>query len=118
MAPTIEITVRHVSVTDSMRDHAMKKIQRTVETFPRLENVHIILDIQKYRQIAEVVVQGLDHQRLEAREESEDMYASIDRVADKIEKRLLKWRDKKVEARQRNHPPSRVEDVPQAEPNA
>lgn len=96
---TIEITGRHVGITDSMRDYALKKVQRATDGFERLENIHVILDVQKYRQIAEVVVQGRDHLRLEVREISEDMYASIDLVADKLEQRLHKVKDKKSEKR-------------------
>lgn len=99
---TVEITGRHVSVTDSMRDYALKKVERAIMEFTRLEKVHVILDVQKYLQIAEIVVQGRDHLRLEVRETSEDMYASIDLVADKLEQRLLKLKDKKTEKRIRN----------------
>ena len=97
----IEITGRHISVTDSMRDYAMRKAKNAVGEFPQVENVHIILDVQKYRQIAEIVVQGKAHLRLEARESSEDMYASIDKVMDKIERQLHKSWEKKTDKRHR-----------------
>lgn len=92
----IEITGRHVSITESMRDYASKKVQNAVADFAEVENVHVILDVQKYRQIAEVVVQGRQHLRLEAREVSDDMYASIDTLMDKIERQLMKTHQKHV----------------------
>ena len=97
----IEITGRHVSITESMREYALKKTANAVGEFPQVENVHIILDVQKYRQIAEIVVQGKAHLHLEAREVSEDMYASIDKVMDKIERQLHKSWDKKTDKRGR-----------------
>ena len=106
----IEITGRHVSITESMRDYALKKMQNAIGGAPQVENVHIILDVQKYRQIAEIVLQGKNHLRLEAREMSEDMYASIDRVMDKIERQLHKSKDKKIDKRGR----PRVQDVEKA----
>ena len=96
---TVEITGRHVSVSDSMRDYALKKVESAISEFTKLENVHVILDVQKYLQIAEIVVQGRDRLRLEVRDTSEDMYASIDLVTNKLEQRLLKLKDKKTEKR-------------------
>ena len=92
----IDITGRHVDVTDTIKEYARRKIQKVAEEFPAVESVHVILDIQKYRHIAEIVVQGRHHMRLEASEASEDMYASIDLVSDKIAKQLRKNRDKVV----------------------
>ncbi len=92
----IEITGRHVDVTDAIKEYARRKIQKVVEEFPAVESVRVIMDIQKYRHIAEVVVQGRHHLRLEASESSEDMYASIDLVADKMAKQLRRSRDKVV----------------------
>ena len=97
----IEITGRHKGITETMRDYALSKVQRAIDDCVKIENVHIILDIQKYRHIAEIVVQGRDHLRFEVREISDDMCASIDLVADKVEQRLHKLKDKKVEKRLR-----------------
>ena len=92
----IEITGRHVDVTDAIKEYARRKIQKVAEEFPAVESVRVIMDVQKYRHLAEVVVQGRHHLRLEASESSEDMYASIDLVSDKIAKQLRKNRDKVV----------------------
>jgi putative sigma-54 modulation protein len=93
----IEITGRHVDVTDSMRQYAEKRLDRLLGEFPRVDNVHVILDVQKYRHIAEIVVHARRHIRLEAKETSDSMYASIDLVVDKIEKQLRRSIDKKHE---------------------
>ena len=92
----VEITGRHVDVTDTIKDYARRKIENAVQDFRAVESIHVILDVQKFRHIAEVVVQGRQHLRLEASESSEDMYASIDLVTDKIAKQLRKNRDKVV----------------------
>lgn len=92
----IDITGRHVAVTDAIKEYARRKIQKVADEFNAVESVHVILDVQKIRHIAEVVIQGKHHLRLEASEASEDMYASIDLVADKIAKQLRKSRDKVV----------------------
>ncbi len=89
----IEITARHVDVTDLVKDHARKRLDKIAGEFPRIETMHMILDVEKYRHMAEIVVQGRKMLRLEAREVSSDMYASIDAAADKIEKRLRRKTD-------------------------
>jgi putative sigma-54 modulation protein len=97
----IEITGRHVSVTDSMRDYALRKAERAVADYPAIEKVHVILDMQKYRHIAEIIVQGRNHLRVEAREEAEGMYAAIDVVTDKIARQLHRLREKITQRRGR-----------------
>ena len=93
----IEITGRHVDVTDSMRDYAEKRLAKLTAEFDRVDKIHMILDIQKFTHTAEVVVHARRHIMLEAKEKSENMYASIDLVVDKIEKQLRKSIDKRVE---------------------
>lgn len=93
----IEITGRHVDVTESMREYAEKRLAKLVDEFARLDKIHMILDIQKFTHTAEVVVHARRHIMLEAKESSENMYASIDLVVDKIEKQLRKSIDKRVD---------------------
>ena len=98
---SIEVTGRHVSITDSMRDYATQKAQKTVAEFRQVEKVHVILDVQKYRQIAEVVIMGQHSFRFEAKEESDDMYASIDLVTDKVSHHLQKIHGKVIDKHKR-----------------
>jgi putative sigma-54 modulation protein len=102
---SIEVTGRHISITDSMRDYATQKAEKTVATFRQIEKVHIILDVQKYRQIAEVVIQGQQSFRFEAQEVSDDMYASIDLVMDIVDRHLQKVHGKVVDKHKRDRTP-------------
>ena len=117
----IEITGRHMDVTEAVKEYAQKKVERTVSEFPHVLSVHVILDVQKYRHIAEVVVQGKDHLHIEASEDSENMYASIDAVVDKIEKQLRRTREKVHNHKGRKKYgslPAEPSAEPGAEPNA
>ncbi|MBI3986331.1 MAG: ribosome-associated translation inhibitor RaiA [Lentisphaerae bacterium] len=94
----ISITSRHLDVTEAIKAYAGAKINGVLkEDYPRIESIHVILDIQKFRHFVEVVIQAGQHIRVEAKEESDDMYKSIDKVADKISRQLLKIKEKKVE---------------------
>ncbi len=89
----IHVTGRHMEITDAIRDYVHDKLQHDLVEFPRTEDVHVILDLEKYRQIAEVVIQAPNHVRVEAREESDDLYASIDAAMEKAVKQMRKKRD-------------------------
>jgi putative sigma-54 modulation protein len=88
-----------MEVTESIRDFALERVEHELADFPRILNAHMILAIEKHRQIAEVVVQGPHHLRVEAKEESNDMYASItaavEKVARQIERQMEKWQEHK-----------------------
>ena len=90
----ISVTGRHVKVTDALRSYATDQILHDLSKYDRIEDVHLILDVEKYRQIAEIVIQARNHIRVEAEDASEDMYASIDSAIAKAEKQLHKLRDK------------------------
>lgn len=93
----INITCRHIGITDAIKNYVDEKLSGVVESMPNVESVHVILDIQKIRQIVEVVIQGKNHLRVEAEAESEDMYKSIDIVVDKVDRQLKKFRKKIVD---------------------
>lgn len=90
----INVTARHVDITEALRNYATERIEHELADFDRIENVHVILDVEKYRQSAEIVVQAKGHVRVEAKTESDDMYASIEQTVEKAERQLRRLRDK------------------------
>ncbi len=89
----IIISGRHVSVTDAIREHAEEKLGPVVESYPKITSARLVLDVQKNRQEAEVIIHGKNLE-VEARAESYDMYESIDKAVDKADKQLKKHFDK------------------------
>ena len=90
----ISVTCRHMETSDAIREYAFERIQNGLKDFPRVIKVHLILDVQKYRHLAEIVLHGKNHVDVEALAESDDMYASIDQAVEKAAKQLRKLRDK------------------------
>jgi putative sigma-54 modulation protein len=88
------VTGRHVDVTPAIREYAEKKLEQIGIDFPRILSAHYILEVDKFRHIAELVLQCGNHITIEAREVSEDLYASIDRVVDKVERQMRKYKTK------------------------
>lgn len=91
---SIEVTVRHMDAKGNVQEYARRKAEMLMEEFPKVEYVHVILDLEKHRQIAEVFAQAKRHVRVDAREMSDDMIASIDKAVAKVEKQLRKLSDK------------------------
>ncbi len=90
----IKITGRHVTVTNAIKDYALKKIEAIGIDFPRIIDAHVILDVEKYRHRCEVVFVCNNHIHIEAEEESDNMYASIDLCVDKLARQMRKYKTK------------------------
>lgn len=86
----ITVTVRHEDVTDSLRDYATKKIEGIHLDYPRIIEAKAILDVQKNRHIAEIILFCANHIVIDASSETEDMYKSIDETISKIARRMRK----------------------------
>lgn len=95
----IEITARHMTGAEAPKQYAQERSEKLMGMFPRVEHVHVILNVEKHRHEAEVVVQAKNHIRIEADENSDDMANSIDVAFERAEKQLRKLREKIQEHR-------------------
>jgi len=89
----LNITGQHLELTDSLRDYVSSKVSRLERHVDNITNVQVTLKVEKERQIAEITlhVAGAD---LHATAEAEDMYASIDALTDKMDRQLIKHKEK------------------------
>jgi putative sigma-54 modulation protein len=101
----VRLTGRHVQVTPAIRAYAEGKIDNLHLDYPRIIEAHVILDVEKYRQSAEIILHCSNHITLEATAETDDMYASIDAAVDKIAQQMRKYKTRIL----RSHRPRRHE---------
>jgi putative sigma-54 modulation protein len=89
----INISGRHLEVTDSLKDYVSSKIERLNQHHDRITSTSVILSVDKLIQKAEATihVSGKD---LFAEAGNEDMYAAIDALADKLDRQLIKHKEK------------------------
>ena len=89
----VNLTARHMDLTDSIRNNVNEKFGKLERHFDHVTNVNVILSIEKTRQMAEASfhVSGQD---IFADTEHEDMYAAIDGLVDKLDRQLLKYKEK------------------------
>src|SRR5438132_1667746 len=72
--PPIQVTGRHVSVTEAMKEYCRRRLACLHLDYPKIIEVQIVMDVQKYRHTAEVILHCSNHITLEASAESNDMY--------------------------------------------
>jgi ribosome hibernation promoting factor len=89
----ITITGRHMEITPALRDYAEQKLKRISRySFTPLEAT-VRLAVEKYRHMAEIVL-WVNGSRILAKEETDEMYQSIDLAMEKIEQRLRRFKEK------------------------
>jgi len=89
----INLSGHHVEITEALRENVNTKMEKLTRHFDHINNVHVVLTVEKLNQIAEatVHVNGTD---LHAKAENQDMYASIDGLVTKLDKQILKYKGK------------------------
>lgn len=90
----LNITGRHVDVTDSMHDYVTSKLEKVERHFDHVTNVHVILSVEKLRQKAEATIHVSGGGNLFAESEDEDMYTAIDSMTDKLDRQIKKHKEK------------------------
>jgi putative sigma-54 modulation protein len=83
----IAITFRHMDSTDAVKTYATDKVAKIQKFLRQPMKGQVVLSCQHRMHSAEVDVHA-GHDHFHATETSEDMYASIDKVIDKIESQI------------------------------
>jgi putative sigma-54 modulation protein len=89
----LNITGHHVEVTPAIREYVIGKLERVIRHFDNVTSAHVILSVEKLQQKAEVTlhVKGKD---IFADATDADLYASIDALADKLNRQVVKYKEK------------------------
>jgi putative sigma-54 modulation protein len=89
----LNLSGHHVDVTPALRSYTERKLVRILRRFDRLIRVQCTLTVDKLRHRAEstVYVRG---PAIHASAEAEDMYAAIDALADKLDRRVRKHKER------------------------
>jgi len=92
----LNITGRHVEVTPAIREYVTSKLDRVIRHFDNVTSVGVILSVEKLKQKAEVTlhVRGKD---IFVESEESDLYAAIDSMVDKLDRQVIKYKQKNLE---------------------
>lgn len=90
----VSVTFRHTQPTHALKQYAEHKLLKVGKYFYRPPEAHVVLSVDsRDRQLAEVTLQA-SRLTIHGREETSDLYSAIDRVMDKIEQQLRKYKTK------------------------
>lgn len=89
----LTVTGHHVDVTSSMRNYVTGKMERLQRRSDRVFGVHVILSVEKMRKKAEATINVAGAQ-LYADTTEPDMYAAIDLLTDKLDRQLVRHKEK------------------------
>jgi putative sigma-54 modulation protein len=89
----INLTGHHVEITDSLRNYVDTKFEKLERHFDHINNVQVILNVEKIRQKAEAKL-NVNGGEVFATNEHEDMYAAIDGLIDKLDRQVIKHKEK------------------------
>jgi putative sigma-54 modulation protein len=97
----LTVTGNHLDITPAIRTYVMTKLSRATRHFDHVIDVAVVLSVDKLQQKIEanVHVRGKD---LHAESVDADMYAAIDALADKLERQIVKHKEKVTEHRYDN----------------
>lgn len=89
----IEVSFKHMEQSDPLRDYVTEKLGKVLKPLVEPVNAQAVLHVEKYRHIAKVTVHtnGIV---IKGKEETNDMYSSIDLVLDKLDRQVRKYREK------------------------
>lgn len=87
------ISGHHLDVTDPLREYVTNKLSKLERHYEQITSTTVLLTVEKLRQKAEATVH-VSGAELFATAEHEDMYAAIDALADKLDRQIIKHKEK------------------------
>jgi len=89
----VEIYGKNVNVTDSLREMVERKLGKLDKFFYKDIDIKVVLSVEKLRQIIEITI-PFGGTIIRAEEVTDDMYHSIDKAVDVVERQIRKYKSK------------------------
>jgi putative sigma-54 modulation protein len=91
----VHFTARRYEVAPELREYISKKLEKLEQFHDGIREARVILTAENYRQIADVTLLARGRE-FAGREESADMYSSVDQVVEKLAKQIRRSKDKRI----------------------
>ena len=92
----LNVSGHHIEVTQSLREYVESKIEKIERHFDLVSDVSCILTVEKLRHKAEATAK-VNGGTIYVDNTEEDMYAAIDGLVDKLDRRVRKYKEKAVD---------------------
>jgi len=98
----LSVTGHHVDLTDSLNGFIEQKFEKLERHYDHITQVHVVLSVEKLQHQAEATahVTGAE---LFANADAQDMYTAIDQLVDKLDRQLIKHKEKTVARHHGSH---------------
>ena len=96
----LNVSGHHVEITEALRGYVESKIEKIERHFDLVSDVNCILTVEKLRHKAEATIK-VNGGTIYADNTEGDMYAAIDGLVDKLDRRVRKYKEKLVDHRAR-----------------
>ncbi|MTW20239.1 ribosome hibernation-promoting factor, HPF/YfiA family [Allochromatium palmeri] len=90
----INLTGHHIDVTDALKSYVDSKFERLARHFDHVINAHVVLTVEKLQQKAEATLH-VNGGKVFADSVHEDMYAAIDGLIDKLDRQVIRYKEKR-----------------------
>lgn len=104
----LNITGRHLEITPAIRAYVKNKMSRVARHFDNVIDTQVMLSIERLKHTAEVTMR-LRGKDLHCEASNENLYAAIDLLADKIDRQVIKYKDK---VQDHTHDPLKRQEIP------
>lgn len=89
----VNLTGHQVQVTPALREFTTGKLDRLQRHTAKINSIHVTFDVQKLQQIVEATVM-INGTEIYARSIAEDMYSAVDGLIDKLDRQIIKYKEK------------------------
>lgn len=89
----ISISGQHLTITDSLHHHVADKLNKIDRHFDHVTRAQVVLHVEKNRHIAEATI-NTKGTTIHAKGQADDMYTAIDAMAHKLDRQVIKHKEK------------------------
>lgn len=89
----INFTGHNVDATPALKNFTQEKLNKLERHFDKIASINVVFDVEKLSKIVEATI-IITKGELHARAESTDMYAAIDELIDKLDRQIIKHKEK------------------------
>lgn len=90
----IKISTRHGHLSEDAQGHIKEKVEKLLHYFGRISAIHVTVDLQKESRSVEIEVNAEHKHDFIAKDEHEDLFTAVDKVLDKMEHQVIKYKEK------------------------
>jgi len=90
----ISVSGQHLEITDSLYHHVSEKVEKIARHLDSVTKTNVVLHVEKTRHIAEATMNAKGAM-IHASSTAEDMYSAIDALAHKLDRQVIKHKEKR-----------------------